>query len=399
MFFIGPGALPGSSTAELASPDAPSPNFTGPEPSVNERRDQILQDFSNSSTPRNLDYRTHLSQISETDDSDILRAIGGATQLGREGNYGPAAGSRSGVFLDRLSLNLIRELFHKFVVPPSLISRSALGRRTFYSFDQFLNEVMDSSKWSGIRYARNGDFERTFFAVVGNSIEKLILVAEKGIEDPTLVVGIQSVRTTGSGKPKSLHGRLFKHEFNEILADHHRRTKLAADYAGAKRVSGIPQRLRDAIEAELAKVGIEAGGYSRAAFSSGRFPYAVTQSRVMGTFTVLNFQRCESCGVVKALSITDGNTAHVAVGLKLSSQLGEWHRSVCPEAQARLQDHRAWMELRDNQKRLQAQIGSAKLERRESRKAPYGKALAKSYRDYSNEYIKESINSYSGGNY
>ena len=394
MFFIGPGVSSSSSGVGKATSDSPRPDFTGPEGCVNERMVRMLDDFAPSSRVRFLSYRPGFSRMTAEEDSELLRAVGGATHSHRN----DVAAKSSERFLDGLSLNLIREAILRFSGQVEQIhgGRSILGKAKLYDLEEFFDTLLTPSGWEGVRPTLSGSMERSFTLPIGGALEKLIFVAKLDPESSNRVCGIQELRITGSGKPRTTEGKLFKLDLNEILADHFRRSEIAADYAAASRVSGIPQWLRDTIDSSLAAVGIAEGSYSRAAFSSGRFPYAVTQIPVgRGHATLLNFQRCESCGVVKGLSISGSGLDQQTVCTGLSHELNKWHQSVCPEWQEKLSDMRRWEALKDlERERIRREI-SAKQNR-----YPKGSGISpKSYKKYADDYTNEYIRAVTNGKY
>jgi len=309
-----------------------SPNDEPPEPDALTKIDFFSGQFSPSLPSGFLTYSPNISLISGRSDSENLRAIGAATLLFQT----------PGRLLDGLSANLLRQLVRSMSFSETPFgelspARNMLGRRGFseiFSPDELFERMANPSFWEPRRLvdkSANKGFDLSFR--VAGKTEVLRVLGRASFVSSSPVWVLQGVDPRL--KLKTAEAKEFAAGLDGIIDDFNSRSALAETYSKAPHARGLPPELRAQIKMTLELAGVPNGSYSRVGFSSGVFPYGVTEVPVLGSHKVLHFERCRSCGSVKELSIhyqTSGDHVGSSQGPMAGlteRHIGPWHRSIC----------------------------------------------------------------------
>jgi len=331
------------------------------------------------------DYSPELSGLPSEGNSEVLRAAGWLTQ-----DYSERLGSNRG-YLDPLGEALLRKCFrdHLGSENSELIRRKGSSRHDRFSFQGLLNRISSrNTAWERATERIRKSREETFFVKLDGKTEQLTFVLAMAPEG-NRPSHIQGLRLTGSGKPRTPAGLIFKRDVSEILADQIRRDELAAERSRTKPSTEVSPTIQKLIIWKLQDAGIEFGSYSLAAFGAEIFPTLKTEVAIDGSLAVLNFERCADCRTVRAISISNGTPEQKAACDFLNfNEIGPWHRKVCPtvvRSMARLKYESRLSAQKDLMlyRRTWPQSAKEPLSSRSKLKTrSYGNPYEKSFRNY-----------------
>lgn len=305
----------------------------GPEPDALRPMEKLLGQFESGLPLGEITYFPMSSSVNPRESQEQLRAIAGATYEHRK-SYGE---SQIPPLLDGLAVNLFWKAFCGFtsLSKVSQLAQPVEKKSVFKSsppevvgLKGALEKLKDPAAWTG-KLKPDSTRDMVFLMPMARSVERLVFTAlVDRLGDPSTVYP-EEIISVKIGKGDRWHH--FENELQEILSDQIRRNSLALRYKHTPRGPGMPAWLRAEVKKSLDDIGIDNGSYSRAGFSSGRFPDLVTRSRVNLPYpATLVFSRCERCRRVRSLSCdTDKNHLKRSVEKISQNSIRPWHDRSC----------------------------------------------------------------------
>lgn len=305
----------------------------GPEPDAQLPIDSLLGQFKPGIGMNNLTYFPMGSSVNPRESQEQLRAIAGATYEHRK-SHGE---DQMPPLLDGLAVNLFWKAFYSFtslsrvneIAQP--VEKTSIFRSPAHEvigLKGALEKLKDPAAWTD-KLKSDSTRDMVFLMPMARSVEKLVFTAlVDRLGDPSTVYP-EEIISVKIGKGDSW--RVFENELQEILNDQIRRNSLALRYKHTPRGPGMPAWLRAEVKERLEDIGIDNGSYSRAGFSSGRFPDLITRSRVRLPYpAILVFSRCDRCRRVESLSCdTDKEHLKRSVAKISKSSISPWHERNC----------------------------------------------------------------------